>query len=502
MRTTIPAPLGGVNFQSGIANVQMPEAVQLDNWIARPASCESRGGTVLRAQMSPTNDEPIRTIAVHPSGWIAVGLGDRLEPFDTNDNTEHLYTAGFTEPRWNWTPFDNIVVLCNGVDVPQAWDGNTTFTPLVVTGVTDTTLWGCQTFKGRVYYWQRNSQSFWYAAADSYQGALTEYKLSRFTVRDGYLFALVPLTIDGGAGPDDLAAFVFSTGEVLVFQGDDPGDANAWQQIGRFNIPQPLGPQSWTITGSASIVGTTIGAVDLARALAVGAYDVSAVVGQQVTGSAVNALPSPLTSSQMWIVGNDNLLVWARYPDDDFNDGADLQTLAMDLTAKKWSLFLNQATLTGFGATCIGVCNNRLFVGDAFGQLHEYTLTGTGDTLAAVGTQTATLFAATQAYTDFGAPTNRKKVTAVSPVTECDSTATGTTGVTFGFNEDYVANTGNLITAVNIPAASGAHSERFYRCTANGFRLGLTWEQTAPYGGTGRYRWIATDVILKTGGEM
>ena len=51
-------------------------------------------------------------------------------------------------------------------------------------------------------------------------------------------------------------------------------------------------------------------------------------------------------------------------------------------------------------------------------------------------------------------------------------------------------------------AASGAHSERFYRCTANGFRLGLTWEQTAPYGGTGRYRWIATDVILKTGGEM
>ncbi len=54
MRVTIPAPLGGVNFQSGVANVQMPECVELNNWIARPAAFEARVGTVLRAEMSWT----------------------------------------------------------------------------------------------------------------------------------------------------------------------------------------------------------------------------------------------------------------------------------------------------------------------------------------------------------------------------------------------------------------------------------------------------------------
>ena len=96
MRTTIPAPLGGVNFQSGIANVQMPEAVELFNWIARTACCESRGGTILREQISLTNDQPIRTLAPHPSGILTVGMDDRLYPYDTNTNSLGLYTDGFT----------------------------------------------------------------------------------------------------------------------------------------------------------------------------------------------------------------------------------------------------------------------------------------------------------------------------------------------------------------------------------------------------------------------
>ena len=504
-RITIPAPLGGVNLRDGIANIQSPEAIVLNNLIPRPTCVENRGATSSRGDAQVGE---IRTLAGHPSGILAVGgfngVQNYLRPFNTDTNAFGVAVAisANNAPFWNSTLFKDLLILTNGADTPQAMNAGGGFASLVITGVTAEDLWGCQTFKGRVFYWEENAQSFWYAAAGAYQGALTEFDLSAYTVKDGYLFALVPLTIDGGAGPDDLAAFVFSTGEVLLFQGDDPGDANAWQQIGRFNIPNPIGPQSWVITGSASIVGTVLGAVDLARALAVGAYDVSAVVGQQVTGTAINALPSPIVNSQLLIVPNDNLLLWSRYPADDYQGGADLQTLNMDLTAKKWSLFNNEATIDGIGATCIGVCNNRLFLGDRYGQLHEYILTSTGDTIAVIGTQSNTKFAAVQAYTDFGAPTNRKKVTAVSPITECDSYATGTTGVTFGFNEDYVPNTSNLITTVNIPAASGAHSENFSRCAANGFRLGLTWEQTAPYGGTGRYRWIATDVILKTGGEM
>lgn len=498
-RITIPAPLGGVNLRDGIANIQSPEAVTLNNLIPRPTCVETRGATVDRgdAQVGP-----IRTLAGHPAGFLAVGgfngVQNYLRAFNTTTNAYGAATgiSANNAPFWNTTLFQSLLILTNGADTPQAMNAGGGFAPLVITGVTASTLWGCQTFKGRVFYWKENAQAFWYAAAGAYQGALTEFDLSAYTVRDGYLLALVPLTIDGGAGPDDLAAFVFSTGEVLLFQGDDPGDANAWQQIGRFYIPTPIGPQCWQISGSASVVSTEVGLVDLARALAVGPYDASALVGQQISGPRIADTASPIVRSQLQVVPNDNILVWARYPGTSYLDGGAIQVFAMDLASKRWGVVEGWET-----ATAIGVCANRMFVGDSQGYLSEYVTGGSDDSVGQNGSTNPISYRGKGAFTDLGAPANRKQVTGVNLI--CDSSeGSSSLDATVSVYADYIESDGGasaLVSSVFRDEAS-QRGEHWSRIMANGFRLSV--EMSFGGSGLGRGRWYGADLMLRTGGEM
>ena len=112
----------------------------------------------------------------------------------------------------------------------------------------------------------------WYAAAGSYQGTLTQFNFGPFLTTGGSLVQMLNWTNDGGDGVDDYAVFVFSTGEVLVYQGDDPGNAAAWALIGRFQIGEPLGPRAHAKVGGTEIILTRDGYVDLSVALRDGRY--------------------------------------------------------------------------------------------------------------------------------------------------------------------------------------------------------------------------------------
>lgn len=74
--------------------------------------------------------------------------------------------------------------------------------------LTPSDLWGCNTFKGRAFYWARDAQSFWYAAAGSYQGALAQFDVSSQLQTGGALIQMVTWTLDSGSGIDDLSVFI------------------------------------------------------------------------------------------------------------------------------------------------------------------------------------------------------------------------------------------------------------------------------------------------------
>ena len=304
----ILAPFGGQNNRDGNYSLKPIYSASLYNFVPGPGFLDARGPV----RPYSTNDVlPDDIQAIWPN---ANGSGIFATPTSIYAVATVIgapLATGFANGLWHGNLWQNRTILCNGVDTPQIYDG-ATVVPIVAAGPTLTNLFGSTTFKGRVFYWENNARVFWYAAAGAFQGALTSFDLSTFTRSDGYLVSIAPLTIDGGAGPDDILAFLFSNGEVLVYQGDDPGSATAWQQVGRFMIGSMLGRDCWAIVGSATLVATSIGVVDLARALSSGAVDDSAVVGQNFGASNMSNNTSSLVtaSHRKLLFDQKNRILW------------------------------------------------------------------------------------------------------------------------------------------------------------------------------------------------
>lgn len=267
----IPAPVGGWNASSALDKMPAEDAVKLVNWIPRAGYVQTRNGYTSHVAGLGGSVETLATYRGTGSEVLIAAADGNL--WDVTAAASSLAT-GFAEDYWLHTHHSNKIIFTNGTDAPQVFNGTAVsaadFTGS--TGLTATDLWGCATFKGRVFYWEEGAQGFWYAAAGSYQGALTQFDLSTQLRTGGTLVMMLTWTLDSGSGVDDLAAFIFTTGEVLVYQGDDPGSVDAWSLIGNFQIGEPLGPRAHAKVGGTEIILTRDGYVDLSVALKDGRY--------------------------------------------------------------------------------------------------------------------------------------------------------------------------------------------------------------------------------------
>lgn len=143
-------------------------------------------------------------------------------------------------------------------------------------GITANSVAGCRTFKSRVYYWEDNDDSFWYTAVGAYEGAVTEFDLSGVSATGGDIAFIDSISRDGGAGPDDFLAIFLFTGEVLVYQGSNPGDADDWAIVGRYTVPSPVSCRAFTKVGGDLVYLSSRGLVSLEAAMRTD----SAVLGQ------------------------------------------------------------------------------------------------------------------------------------------------------------------------------------------------------------------------------
>lgn len=349
---SLPAPYGGQNNKEGAYNLGPEFATSLVNWVPGPGYLDTRGPCV--ALSSNTAGSPIQSIWGHPNGNVifATTNGDI---YLASTTIGAAITTTPTSGDFHGNVFQDRLILCNGVDAPQVYDG-TSVAAADYTGspvsLTPANLYGSLTFKGRVYYWEVNSRRFWYANAGSFQGILAAFDLSTFTRGDGYLVSICPLTFDGGQGPDDLIAFLFSNGEVLVYQGDDPGNTNSWQQVGAFRIGRMIGRACWAVVGAATLVATELGVVDLARALSTGAIDDSAVLGAQFGAPNMTLSRFSQTPIERRLAFDQaNRILWlALFGTDPISLAQNLQTVhGMDTESRAWFTTSNIAYEGGTG---------------------------------------------------------------------------------------------------------------------------------------------------------
>lgn len=244
-RIDVPAPVGGLNTRDNRGDMSVGDAIILENWIAGNEAVQSRKGYSVWADDLSGEIETLMTYESGTTSQLLAAVGGSIYELDTVAlGTSTSIASGKTNDRWQSTLFNAYLLMCNGEDAPIGWDGSS-FTTLSYTGDLATygeeKMDGIHNHKNRVYMWDTDTSDFYYGTTDAIQGAFAKFPLGVVSETGGNLIIMSTISLDAGSGLDDIAVFVLSTGETLMYSGSDPSDATNWQLIGRYRIPPPLG---------------------------------------------------------------------------------------------------------------------------------------------------------------------------------------------------------------------------------------------------------------------
>lgn len=412
----IPPPAKGWNTRDQYDAMDPMDAVALDNWYP------DAGGVIVRNGYQEYCDlggsDAVETLAEFDAGAVQVFLaaaGEKVWDI-TNPGTPTELGTGFTSARWQTVNFLSRTFMVNGEDDMQVFDG-TTLDVATFTGVDLSTLDGCWQYQQRLYFWDTQSTGFWYAPLNSISGALQFYDLAAFAPNGGNLINMTNFTHDGSNGVNDFAVFLLSSGDALVYFGNDPSLASGWQLTGRWRLAPPVSPRAMTVYGGDAFATTFDDHVPLHTqlvALQAGTLPPRSKVSGAVA-KAVAAGGSLFGWQALFYPKGRRLIYNIPNPDGTF----DQHICNTSLPEQPWCRF------TGMNALCWGLFDNDLYFGADEGKVYLAD-TGALDDLGPVQTF------GQQAWNILGSP-QRKRVTAVRPLLK----TAGSVAYEFGLGFDY-----------------------------------------------------------------
>lgn len=282
--------------------------------------------------------------------------------------------------------------------------------PVANSTAPDSTLFiGVVNFKGRAFYWERNSQNVWYCNAGAFQGAFHRLSFANFTQRGGYIVQVITWTRDSGDGVDDYCAFIFSTGETLIYQGDDPSDSLRWSMVGRYQIGAPLGTRSHIRYASTEILLTDDGFVGLDEAIQNARTEIVNTFGGKIVRAAKEAAKKYRNNfgwqAIYYPAGN---LFLANIP----TSATEFQQYVKNTNTGAWCRF------KGWPARCFAIYVDRLYFGTQDGKIVlADTRLSDGYRRTYSDDDTPVEYDALPAYQKFGSPGLKTQLTAARVVT-------------------------------------------------------------------------------------
>ena len=270
------SPIGGLNARDSLAAMPPQDAVILDNFFPTPTTVDLRKGYIKWATGLPSHVESLMSYKSATASKIFAASGTEIYDVTVQGAVGTAVVTGLTNARFQHanfgTPGGQFLYLVNGVDKPRLYNGSTwtaidgASTP-AITGVTTTSLIHLNVYKNRLFFIEKDSMSAWYLPINSIAGTASELDFSSMFKLGGYLAAMATWTIDNSAGIQEYAVFISSEGEVAVYQGADPGDANSWSVVGVFRIGHPVGRRCFAKVGSDVIIIGADGFIPLSKAL-------------------------------------------------------------------------------------------------------------------------------------------------------------------------------------------------------------------------------------------
>ena len=241
---SLSAPIGGWNARDSIAAMPELDAVTLVNFFPATSDVVLRFGMSQYATGFPGLVETILSYSGSTTDKLFGISQGSVYDATAGGAVGAASLSGLSNSRWQYVNFTtsggNYIVMANGVDSVKNFDG-TTWTSPAITGVTSSNLITVNVHMNRLWFCEVGTLKAWYLPTASIAGAAASLDLSAFAPHGGYLMAMGTWTIDAGYGMDDLAVFITSKGDIIVYRGTDPSSATTWSLVGVFYMGSPVG---------------------------------------------------------------------------------------------------------------------------------------------------------------------------------------------------------------------------------------------------------------------
>ena len=412
--------------------------------------------------------------------------------------------SGATPAQFNGT---YVITVTNSTTftytMATAPSGNATvvglYTVLGITGVDSSRFANVNLFKNRLYFTEKDSLTCWYLPVDSIGGAASPLYFGGIARNGGYLQAMGTWTLDAGQGADDYAVFVTSMGEIIVYNGTDPDNADTWVLKGVWQLGQTFARKCFFKWSGDLLLLTQDGLVPLASALQSSRLDPRVNLTDKIY-YAVSQAATIYYANFGWQINyfaSENMLI-LNVP---ITNG--VEQYVMHTITKSWARFTN------IEAYCWEVSGDAdmHFGGDGYVATFYTALSDDGSNIKAF---------AQQAYSYFDSPGQQKRFTLVRPILQSDG---GTPSFLCGISVDFDTNTdlgaisfspntasvGKWDTAVWDSAAwnwgSGTliTTKQWQGVTGIGFSASMAI-QVASQGID--LRWASTDYVMEKGGVL
>lgn len=248
-----------------------------------------------------------------------------------------------------------------------------------ITGVGTDTLSYVWAYKSRLFYVEENSMNAWYLPVDAIGGAAVKFPMGGIFSRGGSLLfgASWSLGTSGDGGLSEQCVFVSTEGEVAVYQGANPSDANDWARVGVYRIGKPLGPKAWIRAGGDIIIATDIGFVPLSQAIQKDFAALSpAAVSYPIETEWNNFVQQRAGADWSCEIWPEKQMAIVAPPTINYQQP---RMLVSNVRSGAW------AEYTNWDGNCLEVFQGRLFFGSASGKVIEANVTGADEGATYIG---------------------------------------------------------------------------------------------------------------------
>ena len=500
---TLPAPVEGWDTREAIADMPEKRAIILDNYFCGTDKVNIRPGYTSHVTgIGSAVETLMEYVPQSGSAALFAAAGSSIYDVTTAGAVGAAVVTGLTNARLQYLQFGtaggHFLIWFNGDDTPQLWNGSA-WANTTISGPTVANLIGGNNHQRRLWVWEDDSLTAWYGAVNAIGGSFTAFALAALAKKGGKIMAMGTWSRDGGDGQDDVAVFITSEGECIVYQGTDPASADTWALVGVFEIGKPIGRRCIKKAGADLLIVTDEGVVPLSAILSIDRSQAERVALTQQVNKAFNDYVRQYGSLFGWepFIYPRRAMLLFNVPTSTtdayqiaFNTITKAPSRFTNIKAASWSLLGNAAYFGGFNGTVY--------------RFDDGTADGMDDDGSAIVTD------ALQAFSYFGSPGRKKAYKLARPVFEGSRTPSVSVDMNVDFRIFQASTPATALTGLAAIWDAGLWDEGLWGGDADVYdgwigvrgigRSGALRMSTSSTGLIGG--WISTDFIFVPGGQV